>query len=916
MARTVDDEGRTIDGYIDNSLLIMFKRLVKLYLMGISAVFVFDGPTPEIKKRTILERFKQRYRADKNYKGIAQKLIMKVLERKKQPRTQTLPQMLGQSSAAEDSRTGQGGGVQGGFSDEEAEEILKMVDEYEAALEEKEFEERQIRHSIFLKEHERLILRNGYTVEAFDQLDLDKQTDLVEYWRDVEKKSLKHQRFDDCEDASRRLLGSFIDKALEEKKIKAFKKELGEKQELEQLRKLGVPSNQKVVAKSRLEWNRQRIMYFFKEPEEEKEKEVSIFDLRNKRTNYVSRKQREELFEEQRKLYSENFAEQANQFRELRTEPVSESARREALEHPRHSRNAAHEAREPLYFGDSDSDQKPCEDPLFQPASPRRSSGASSPGLGHRSPGTSPPGKSESEVDLEFLQKIQAGLSKIEKDCKASGPGASSRGSGKYESLKPIMPEDKVKKRLQVPRSFAEQKARGRTRRLRPAPRPDEQLPLETEACEPEADLEPEPSSSPERESSALKQLTRMERLFRQDEEAGRGSRSPHQTDTDLSSAVYGWLDTQEQDDFARFRLIEEPDSDTKTQGSAHPEEGSIFALFGGFYREGEDRTKPPTVHDRGSKLSRIQQDFINPKVPAQRVKNDPQAELKRLLDLFGVPYITSLSEAEAQCARLEVEGLVDATVTEDCDAFLFGSKRLLRGVFRGGKTTEEYSAEDIESEIGLSREQLIMLAIFLGCDYASGIRGVGIVNAMEIVEAYSTFDALERFKVWAEKPDYWLDKQIYAECREKHPKEFEFMEKHKNYKKVWVLPNNFPDRHVINAFLDPLVSVDNRIDFGEPDLQKIAQFSRDCFGFEAEEVQLFLKPLQQEVEKRKSSDIRNFFQRKAINVNINSTRLKASILNIKNQKAVAKDMQQKFAKPADLSDEDSPSNRKSMKLK
>jgi len=925
VARTVDEEGHAIDGYIDNSLLIMFKRLIKLYLMGISAVFVFDGPTPEIKKRTILERFKQRYKADKNYKGIAQKLIMKVLEKKNSLRNQTIPEMLQQRRSSEDSNsTSQQHPLsKGGFTDEEAEEILKMVDEYEAALEEKEFEERQIRHSIFLKENERLILSNGYTVEAFDRLDLDKQNDLVDYWKDLEKKSLKHQKFDDCEDASRRLLGSFIDKALEEKKVKAFKKELGEKQENEQLKKLGVPSNQKIVSKSRLEWNRQRIMYFFKEPEEEKAKETSIFDLRNKRNNYVSRKQREEMFEEQRRLYSENFAEQINKLRELREEQASESVRKEQIGLQQQSRRID-EANEPVYYGDSDSEQQASEDPLFKPATPNRSDESSSPGLKNNRPGLSQEEESDGDVDLEFLQKIQAGLTKIDRDGKKQRTDASNRNSDRDDSLKPIMPEVKVKKRLNVSKAFLQQKIQGKTRRLRqPNQRDSEGDPSELEEPvdpQSEADLDPQASepprsSSPEQQPSTLMQLTQMERLFREDEEVRRHSRSQNLEDTDLSNAVYGWLDHQEQDDFARFRIIEDEDTDSKTQLSEHPEEATIFSLFGGFYREGEDRLKNPASLDRGSKLSRIQQDFINPKVPAQRVKNDPQSELKQLLDLFGVPYITSLSEAEAQCARLEMEGLVDATVTEDCDAFLFGSKRLLRGVFRGGKTTEEYSAEDIEKEIGLSREQLVMLAIFLGCDYAAGIRGVGIVNAMEIVEAYSSFEALQRFKVWAEKPDYWLDKQIYEDCRQKHPKEFEFMEKHKNYKKVWVLPANFPDPHVINAFLDPLVSVDNQLHFGVPDLPKIAQFSREAFGFEDGELELFLKPLQQELQKRSSGDIRTFFHRRPIPVNINSTRLKASIANIKTQKSLPGPAAAKLRKASDPpSDEDSPSHKKSIK--
>lgn len=49
-------------------------------------------------------------------------------------------------------------------------------------------------------------------------------------------------------------------------------------------------------------------------------------------------------------------------------------------------------------------------------------------------------------------------------------------------------------------------------------------------------------------------------------------------------------------------------------------------------------------------------------------------------------------------------------------------------------------------------------MALFLGSDYTLGIKGVGIVNAMEICTAFENTDALKRFKMWASKADVLLD--------------------------------------------------------------------------------------------------------------------------------------------------------------
>ena len=102
--------------------------------------------------------------------------------------------------------------------------------------------------------------------------------------------------------------------------------------------------------------------------------------------------------------------------------------------------------------------------------------------------------------------------------------------------------------------------------------------------------------------------------------------------------------------------------------------------------------------------------------------------------------------------------GLVDGTITEDSDAFLFGSRRVYKGVFSRKPTVVEYSANLLEAKVGLDRERLIMLALFLGCDYCEGVKGVGLVNGMEIISSYEDFESLIRWKEWAMRPDLWLD--------------------------------------------------------------------------------------------------------------------------------------------------------------
>ncbi|EFJ44850.1 hypothetical protein VOLCADRAFT_82613 [Volvox carteri f. nagariensis] len=119
-----------------------------------------------------------------------------------------------------------------------------------------------------------------------------------------------------------------------------------------------------------------------------------------------------------------------------------------------------------------------------------------------------------------------------------------------------------------------------------------------------------------------------------------------------------------------------------------------------------------------------------------------------------GVPTVSEPAAAEAQCAFLEVSGLVDGVVTDDNDVFLFGARHVYRHIFENKKYVEEYQMSDVERELGLTRERLAEMALLLGSDYTEGCGGIGIVNAVEVVQAFPGLEGLQRFRSWVESPD------------------------------------------------------------------------------------------------------------------------------------------------------------------
>ncbi|XP_062462366.1 flap endonuclease GEN homolog 1 isoform X3 [Pezoporus occidentalis] len=94
--------------------------------------------------------------------------------------------------------------------------------------------------------------------------------------------------------------------------------------------------------------------------------------------------------------------------------------------------------------------------------------------------------------------------------------------------------------------------------------------------------------------------------------------------------------------------------------------------------------------------------------------------ECLELLECLGVPWVQAAGEAEAMCAYLSAEGLVDGCITNDGDVFLYGAQTVYRNFAMNAKDPhlDCYTMSSIKEKLGCDRESLIGLAILLGCDY------------------------------------------------------------------------------------------------------------------------------------------------------------------------------------------------------
>ncbi|KAG9448758.1 hypothetical protein H6P81_008723 [Aristolochia fimbriata] len=277
-------------------------------------------------------------------------------------------------------------------------------------------------------------------------------------------------------------------------------------------------------------------------------------------------------------------------------------------------------------------------------------------------------------------------------------------------------------------------------------------------------------------------------------------------------------------------------------------------------------RQEQETLGDEQRKLERN----------AESVSSEMFTECQELLQMFGLPYIIAPMEAEAQCAYMELANLVDGVITDDSDVFLFGARSVYKNIFDDRKYVETYFMKDIESELGLTREKLIHMALLLGSDYTEGVSGIGIVNAIEVVNAFPEEEGLQKFKEWIESPDPTilgkLSSNLGGNSKKKSLKGGEgedvsttrsadlsdikqiFMEKHRNVSKNWHIPSSFPSTAVISAYTSPQVDESTEpFSWGKPDLSVLRKLCWEKFGWNNHKADELLIPVLKEYNKHET---------------------------------------------------------------
>jgi len=198
---------------------------------------------------------------------------------------------------------------------------------------------------------------------------------------------------------------------------------------------------------------------------------------------------------------------------------------------------------------------------------------------------------------------------------------------------------------------------------------------------------------------------------------------------------------------------------------------------------------------------------------------------------------------------------------------------------------------------MALTKNSMIALAMLLGGDYTDGVKGVGIVNGMEILRAFpvgaevGVVKGLTDFKKWLEGFDPTLDASgksgVKLSQGSSLSKVEKFHVKHRSARTRWIAPKQFPSPSVFNAYSKPVVDKSKvKFTWGVPDLEGARSFCLKLIGWRHEETDKIIVPVLKEMAKgSRQTKLESYFMTYSDNIkfaNVRSKRLQAVLKDVK----------------------------------
>jgi len=161
-----------------------------------------------------------------------------------------------------------------------------------------------------------------------------------------------------------------------------------------------------------------------------------------------------------------------------------------------------------------------------------------------------------------------------------------------------------------------------------------------------------------------------------------------------------------------------------------------------------KEKEKENEINDISQTMEQLKKKFIS-------IKYDDIQNVKTLLQAYGVTYFEAPGEADILCAKLVINNIVYACLSEDTDMFVYGCGRVLRYLSLTLSNAIIYDMNNILKTLNISISDFKKICILYGCDYSDESdvvdnnnickyevkpKGQNIFHAFQLFKRYNDF--------------------------------------------------------------------------------------------------------------------------------------------------------------------------------
>lgn len=143
------------------------------------------------------------------------------------------------------------------------------------------------------------------------------------------------------------------------------------------------------------------------------------------------------------------------------------------------------------------------------------------------------------------------------------------------------------------------------------------------------------------------------------------------------------------------------------------------------------------------------------------KLSKDDCNDIKRLLSMYGIPYIDSVGETDSQLGYMYKKKLLDFIISEDCDILAFGGSHLIKGFSTKKQAFNLVDMDVFYKQTGWTQRNLCELSVLLGSDYNTGIMHH---NSKKILATLNEYGNIKNMMIASKMEKQYIDMLIVVE--------------------------------------------------------------------------------------------------------------------------------------------------------